>query len=85
MLKETIMAVPVLTTEHDDTWRGCMLGKYAKEAYSRRNKRVKSALGLIHSENCGAMYTWAISALSIFLPSLMTVLGNLDLFFKNHG
>lgn len=52
MLKETVTGVPVLTTKNDDTCRCCVLGNYAKVAYSRTNKRAKSVLGLIHSYIC---------------------------------
>jgi len=33
MLKETVTGVPVLSTEHDDLCRGCVLGKYAKTTF----------------------------------------------------
>ena len=67
MLKETITGVPVLTTKHDDTCRGCVLGKYAKAAYSRSNNRAKSVLGLIHSNIFGPMSTRAISGAEYFV------------------
>jgi len=35
MLKEAIIGVPELGTEHDDVCRGCILGKYAKVAFPR--------------------------------------------------
>ena len=49
MLKETVTRVPVFSSEHDDLCRGCVLGKYAKETFSRSNNRAECLLGLIHS------------------------------------
>jgi len=66
MLKETVTGVPMLTTKHDDTCKGYMLGKYAKAAYSRSNNKAKSVLGLIHSHICGPMSTRAISGAEYF-------------------
>lgn len=67
MLKETVTGVPILTTKHDDTCRGCVLGKYAKAAYSRSNKRAKSVLGLTHSDICGPMSTRVSSGTEYFV------------------
>ena len=33
MIIETVTRVPVLSTEHDDVCRGCILWKYTKEAF----------------------------------------------------
>lgn len=67
MLKETVTGVIVLTTKHDDTCRGFVLGKYAKAAYSRSNNRAKSVLQLIHSDICGPMSTRAINGAEYFV------------------
>lgn len=42
MLREAVKGVPVLSTEHDDICRGCVLGKYAKVSFSRSDHRKKS-------------------------------------------
>lgn len=34
MLRETVIGVPELSTEHDDVCTGCVLGKYAKANFS---------------------------------------------------
>jgi len=57
MLRETVTGVLVLSGEHDDLCRGCVLGKYAKATFSRSNNRAKCVLGLIHSDICGPMST----------------------------
>jgi len=67
ILKETVTGVPVLTTKHDDTCSGCVLGKYVKATYSRSNNRAQSVLGLIHSNICGPMSTRAISGVEYFV------------------
>ena len=33
MLKETVTGVLVLSTEHDNVCKGCVLGKYAKATF----------------------------------------------------
>ena len=48
MLRETVDGAPVLSMEHDDVCRGCVLGKYAKAAFPRSENRATSILGLIH-------------------------------------
>jgi len=67
MLKETITRVPILSIEHDDVCRGCVLGKYAKAAFSRRNNRAEGVLGLIHLDICGPMSTRALSGGDYFV------------------
>lgn len=57
MLRETATGVPVLSSEHDDLCRGCVLGKYTNATFSRSNNREKCVLGLIHSDICGPMST----------------------------
>jgi len=60
MLKETIFGVPILNIEHDDLHRGCVLGNYTKEAFSRSKNRVEGVLGLIHLYICNIMSTRAL-------------------------
>lgn len=60
-LRRTVTGVSKLSTKQDDVCRGCALGKYAKAAYSRSNSRVKSVLGLIHSNICRPMSTKTLS------------------------
>ena len=43
------------------------MGKYAKAAFPRSKNRVKSVLGLIHSDICGPMSTKALSGADHFL------------------
>ena len=42
ILKKTVMGAPELSTRKDDVCRGCVLGKYAKEAFPRSNSGAKS-------------------------------------------
>ena len=67
ILRSTITRVPDLSTERDDVYRGCALGKYANAAFPRSNHRAKSVLGLIHSNICGPMSVKALSGAEYFL------------------
>ena len=42
ILKKTVTTVPYLSTKRDDVCKGCVLGKYTKEAYPRSRNRAKS-------------------------------------------
>ena len=67
MLKEIFTVVPFLTTKHDDTCRGCVPGKCAKETFFGSNNRDKSVLGLIHSDIYGPMSTRSINGAKYFV------------------
>jgi hypothetical protein len=67
MLRETVTGVPVLSTEHDDICRVCVLGKYAKATLSRSDNRANGMLGLIHSDICGPMSARALSGGEYFV------------------
>lgn len=65
--KETVMGVLVLTTKHDYTCRGCILGNYVKVAYSRSTNIAQSVLGLIHSYIYGPMSIRSINGVEQFV------------------
>lgn len=67
MLRETMIGVPFLSTEHDDVCKGCVLGKYAKATFPRSDSRAKGVLGLIHLDICGPMSTKALSGSEYFV------------------
>lgn len=67
MLRETVIGVPVLSMEHYDICRGCLLGKYAKATFPRSENRAKGALGLIHSDFCCPMSTRALNGGTSFV------------------
>ena len=67
MLREIVTGVPILSVEHDDLCRGCVLGKYAKASFSRSNNRAECVLGLIHSDICGPMSTRTLSGGEYFV------------------
>jgi len=67
MLRETVTGVPKLGTEHDDVYRGCVLGKYAKAAFPKSDYKANGVLRLIHSDICGPMSTRALSNAEYFL------------------
>jgi len=59
ILRETVTGVPILSTEHDDICRGCILRKYTKATFSRSKNRGEDVLGLIHSYIYGPVSTRA--------------------------
>ena len=67
ILRSTVTGVLDLSTERDDVCRGCALGKYAKAAFPRSNRRAKSVLGLILLDICGPMSVKALSGAEYFL------------------
>jgi len=74
MLKDTVTGVPVLSIEHDDVCRGCVLGKYAKTTFLRSDSRENGVLGLIHSDICGPMSTRALSSGEYFVTFIVIFL-----------
>jgi len=67
ILRKTVSGVLELSTKWDDVCRGCALGKYAKDAFSRSNNRAKSVLGLIHLDICDPMSTKSLSSVEYFI------------------
>ena len=67
ILRETVIGVPILSSEHDDLCKGCVLGKYAKATFSISKNRAECVLGLIHLDICGLMSTRALSGGEYFV------------------
>ena len=44
-----------VSTEHDDVYKGCMLGKFVKGSFPRSDTRSEGVLDLVHSYVCGPM------------------------------
>ena len=67
ILRSTIIGVMDLSTERDDVYRGCALGKYVKAVFPISKNKTKSILGLIHSNIYRPMSTKALSGVDYFL------------------
>ena len=67
MLREIVTRVLVLSTEHDDVCRECVLGKYTKATFTRSDNKARGVLGLIHLDICGSMSMKALSGGEYFV------------------
>lgn len=57
LLHETMIAFPEASIEHDDVFRGCVLGQFAKATFPRSDNKLRGMLDLVHLDICGPMST----------------------------
>ena len=55
LLREIVIGVLDVNTEHDDVCKGCVLGKFVKASFPRSDTRSKGVLDLVHLDVCGMM------------------------------
>jgi hypothetical protein len=61
ILREIVTGVPDFSTKHQESCKGCALGKYTKIAFPSSDNRAICILGLIHSDVCGPMSSASLS------------------------
>ena len=44
-----------MSTEHDDVYKGCMLGKFVKASFPRSDTRSEGVLDLVHLDVSGSI------------------------------
>lgn len=52
VLRELVMGLPALSTEHIIVCKGCALGKYTKVAFPSSDNVAMGILELVHSNIC---------------------------------
>jgi hypothetical protein len=60
ILGKIVTWMPSFTTEHHQVCKGCILGKYVKAPFPKRDSRSKGILELIHTDICGSMSSLSI-------------------------
>jgi hypothetical protein len=61
VLREMVTRVPNFSSEHHELCKGCILGKYTKNAFPRSDSRVAGILDLIHSDIYGLMSSTSLN------------------------
>jgi hypothetical protein len=61
VLREMVTGVPYFSSEHHELCKGCILGKYTKNAFLSSDSREAGILDLIHSDVCGLMSSTSLT------------------------
>lgn len=54
-LENLVKGMPKLSQIHDNTCKGCAIGKNVKSPFHKSENRAKDKLELVHSDLCGPM------------------------------
>jgi hypothetical protein len=60
-LREVVIRVPQISTEHQDVCRGRVLGNFTKASFPSSDTRSAGILDLVHTDVCGPMSRASLS------------------------
>jgi hypothetical protein len=66
-LREVVIGVPQISTEHQDVCIGCALGKFTKVSFPNSETRSAEILDLVHTDVCGPMTRKFLSGCEYYL------------------
>jgi hypothetical protein len=66
-LREVVTEVPQISVEHQDVYRGCALGKFAKASFPGSDTRSAGILDLVHTNVCGPMTRRSLNGCEYYL------------------
>lgn len=65
-----VKGMPKLSHIHNDTYKGCPMGKNTKSPFRQSENRSKEKLGLVHYDLCRPMF---VASPSIFLYYVISI------------
>ena len=60
-MRNVVMGLPYIQTDHDGFHKGCAQGKNTKNSFPSSNSKAKGMLDIVHSYVCGLMSTTSLS------------------------
>jgi hypothetical protein len=66
-LREVVTGVPQFSSEHQDVWRGCALGKFTKASFPSSDSRSARVPDLVHTDVCGHISRASLSGCEYYL------------------
>ena len=71
-VKKVVTGLPDLKIKHEGICKGCAKGKNIKNPFTKREKKTKGMLELIHLDVCGPMSSTSLSGFEYYITLLMT-------------
>jgi hypothetical protein len=65
--REVVTGVPQISIKHQDVYRGCALGKFAKALFPSSDTRSIEILDLVHTDMCRPMTRRSLSGCEYYL------------------